>query len=107
MCVSRAFPQLETLVSLLISERLSLERAVVAASKARSAADTALTASPPTTDSAAGAGGVSSGYVDMEKQLTLITQRYESQVNAIRQQVRTTTLSDTVFSQTSLYSLRF
>ena len=81
--------QLETLVSLLVLERLSLERAVVAASKARAAAAAAPAASTPTADGVVAAGGGSNGYIDMEKQLTLLTQRYESQVHAIRQQVNT------------------
>lgn len=88
---SCARAQLETLVSLLVLERLSLERAVVAASKTRSAAAAAPAAPPPTTDGVIAVGDGSSGHTDMEKQLTLITQRYESQVNAIRQQVKSTT----------------
>ena len=80
--------QLETLVSLLITERLSLERAVVAASKARSAA--AATTPPSQIESATVAGGGSGASVDMDKQLELMTKRYESQIHAIRTQVRVT-----------------
>eukprot|EP01043_Picozoa_sp_COSAG02_P053463 COSAG02_NODE_5905_length_3945_cov_7.102127_2_plen_108_part_00 len=87
MPVSCARGQLEKLVSLLVLERLSLERAVVAASKARAAAAAAPAASTPTADGVVMAGGDSNGHLDMEKQLTLLTQRYESQVHAIRQQV--------------------
>lgn len=79
-------------MSLLITERLSLERAVVAASKARSAAAaTTVTAAPPShIESAMVAGRGSGASVDTEKQLELMTKRYESQVHAIRTQVRVT-----------------
>eukprot|EP01046_Picozoa_sp_COSAG06_P060881 COSAG06_NODE_13128_length_1289_cov_9.574928_1_plen_87_part_00 len=86
---------------MLVAERLSLERAVVAASKARAAAAAAAAAVVPTAPSsaagragAAGAGGAASGGSSadgtMEKQLAQIMEHYESQVNAIRTQVSAT-----------------